>query len=211
MILCVEDDEASRAVLAVALKQFSPAFAATAREAVVLFNSAVFEAYVLDVWLPDYNGISLCRDIRRSDPHVPIVLWTVADRDDMRNRAQRAGASAYLEKTPEYEALQDTLGQLLRTAAYRYDAAATEAARALSEVAAKYQQTESDQRASQAIERFGKDRARKMFIQAGGTLCQFERWWAHKDLAKISGRRPYPPAPATSRPQSSAGTGMPSV
>src|SRR3712207_3943646 len=83
-ILCVEDDDPTRAVIAAALKDLSPAFAADGYEAVVNYSGATFDAFVVDVRLPDCNGISLCRDIRRLDPHVPVVLWTVADASDLR-------------------------------------------------------------------------------------------------------------------------------
>src|ERR1700754_3401212 len=112
-ILCAEDYEPTRAVMAAELRTWSPAFAADGREAVARLNADVFDAFVLDLWLPDYTGIPLCREIRDIDPHVPIIFWTIADGDDLRARALRAGATAYLRKGAEYEPLRDKLHELI--------------------------------------------------------------------------------------------------
>ena len=79
-ILCVEDYEPTRAVMSAALRELSPAFAADGREALTRLNAETFDAFVLDLWLPDYTGIPLCREIRDIDPHVPIVFWTIAEK-----------------------------------------------------------------------------------------------------------------------------------
>ena len=123
-ILCVEDYEPTRAVMSAALREFELTFAASGRDALVQLNSTAFDALILDVWLPDYDGISLCRDIRRDDPHVPIICWTVAHRDETRERALRAGVDVYLEKSPDSELLRDTTARLVRAAAGRFGQAA---------------------------------------------------------------------------------------
>jgi CheY-like chemotaxis protein len=96
-ILCVEDDASSRAVVAAALRDYQPEFADNGGDAVAAVNAAPFDLIVLDHWLPDYTGAALCREFRREDPHVPIIFWTVVERDQLEERTRRAGASAYLE------------------------------------------------------------------------------------------------------------------
>ena len=48
------------------------------------------------LWAADWSGPSLCREIRKIDPHGTIVFCTAAARDNDRARAMRAGANAYL-------------------------------------------------------------------------------------------------------------------
>ncbi|HEX2829115.1 MAG TPA: response regulator [Burkholderiales bacterium] len=88
-VLYVDDDEATRHVLARALRDYAAVEARSGEDAIRASNASAFDAYVLDLWLPDYNGILLCRQIRGNDPHVPIVFWTVADDVAIEERALR--------------------------------------------------------------------------------------------------------------------------
>src|ERR1043165_1653263 len=142
-LLCVEDYEPTRAVMSAALRQYSPAFAADGREALTRLNAETFDAFVLDLWLPDYTGIPLCREIRDIDPHVPIIFWTIADGVDLRARALRAGATAYLRKTEEYEPLRDKLRELIGEADERCSLAFSAAGATLAEIKARYSATDS--------------------------------------------------------------------
>ena len=182
-ILCVEDYEPTRAVMAAELKAFSPEFAADGREAIARMNSDAFDAFVLDLWLPDYSGIPLCREIRDLDPHVPIIFWTIAENSELRARALRAGANAYVHKSADYDSLREKLRDFVAVADERCTLARTVAEQTLAEVRERYSATESfktqsAEAARASLERLAKPRAREAFLEAGGTLSRFERWWA---------------------------------
>ena len=53
---------------------------------------------VLDVRLPDGNGIDLCREIRSADPEMRCIILTAYDDDEASRSAVLAGASAYVLK-----------------------------------------------------------------------------------------------------------------
>jgi DNA-binding response OmpR family regulator len=57
-----------------------------------------YDAIVLDLELPDYNGLSLLQDLRREGSSTPIVVATVHDTDQEVVRALDAGADDYLQK-----------------------------------------------------------------------------------------------------------------
>ena len=182
-VLCVEDYEPTRAVMSAELKPYSPVFAADGREALARMNADAFDAFVLDLWLPDYSGIPLCREIRDIDPHVPIVFWTVADGEELRARALRAGATAYLHKSADYTSLRAKLDELLATADERCSRAYPAAEETLAEIRARYAGTESyrsqsPEAAGESLRRLAKPRACEAFLEAGGTLSRFERWWS---------------------------------
>jgi DNA-binding response OmpR family regulator len=179
----VEDYEPTRAVMASALREYSPAFAADGREALARLNAETFDAFVLDLWLPDYTGIPLCREIRDIDPHVPIIFWTVAEGDDLRARALRAGATTYLRKTEDYEPLRNKLRELLVAADERCSLARSAANATLTDIRARYSatdtfRTQTADAARTSLERLAKPRTREAFLEAGGTLSRFERWWS---------------------------------
>lgn len=57
------------------------------------------DVVVLDVRLPDGDGIELCRTIRSEDPSIRCIMLTAYDDDEASAFAVLAGASAYLLKS----------------------------------------------------------------------------------------------------------------
>jgi DNA-binding NarL/FixJ family response regulator len=53
---------------------------------------------ILDVRLPDGNGIDLCRDVRSTEPDIRCIMLTAYDDDEAIYAAVIAGASGYLTK-----------------------------------------------------------------------------------------------------------------
>ena len=56
------------------------------------------DVVVLDVRLPDGNGIDLCREVRSADPQVRCIILTAYDDDEASRAAVLAGASGYVLK-----------------------------------------------------------------------------------------------------------------
>ncbi len=83
--------------------------AATGREAVEL---AIFyrpDIVLIDFMMPEMDGIEATRRIYAHDPGIGIVLLTGAGDDELGLRCLRAGASGYLSKEVELEALPRAL------------------------------------------------------------------------------------------------------
>jgi DNA-binding NtrC family response regulator len=57
-----------------------------------------FDVMLLDVSLPDRNGIELLREIRSRDPHLAIILITAFGSIDMARAAFKSGAQDYITK-----------------------------------------------------------------------------------------------------------------
>jgi two-component system, NarL family, response regulator DevR len=72
--------------------------AATVREAMRRIEATRPDVAVLDVRLPDGNGIDLCRDIRSKHPDVFCLILTGYDDDEALRSAVLAGASGYVLK-----------------------------------------------------------------------------------------------------------------
>jgi len=56
------------------------------------------DVVVLDVRLPDGNGIDLCREVRSANPQVRCIILTAYDDDEASRAAVFAGASGYVLK-----------------------------------------------------------------------------------------------------------------
>lgn len=72
--------------------------AATVGEARVAILAAKPDVAVLDVRLPDGNGVELCRDIRAADPTIRCLMLTSYADDDALLAAVLAGASGFVLK-----------------------------------------------------------------------------------------------------------------
>ncbi|PSL37158.1 LuxR family two component transcriptional regulator [Labedella gwakjiensis] len=72
--------------------------AATAREGRQRVAATLPDVAVIDVRLPDGNGIDLCRDIRSAHPEVHCLILTAYDDDDAMYAAAIAGAAGYVLK-----------------------------------------------------------------------------------------------------------------
>lgn len=99
-VLCVDDNEDSRAML-IALMRHSLIEAkgvGTGGEALALMQTERFDLYLLDARLPDVDGFELCRQMRNSDPHTPILFFTGAAYETDKVKGIAAGANDYVVK-----------------------------------------------------------------------------------------------------------------
>lgn len=97
-ILVVEDDLDSHAILRLTLKNYAVAFARDVAEARELIGGQGFDIFILDDWLPDGNGVDLCRDLRMIFPDTPIIVTSAAGRVTNLKEVSDAGATHYLAK-----------------------------------------------------------------------------------------------------------------
>ncbi len=104
-LLVVEDDTRIGASLTRALEGsgYSVTWAATAREGIDAFTQALagtepFRLVLLDLGLPDANGLDVCRILVDSDPMIPIVMLTARDDELDSVIGLDAGAVDYVTK-----------------------------------------------------------------------------------------------------------------
>src|SRR6476469_3543103 len=83
--------------------------ASTGREAVELALFYHPDVVVMDFMMPEMDGIEATRRIFDNDPTIRVVLLTGAGDEELGLRGLRAGASGYLSKEVELEALPRAL------------------------------------------------------------------------------------------------------
>ena len=99
-ILLVEDNDEFRNVLKELLESsgFHVTAAANANRACEALDLGKFDLCILDVRLPDGNGIELMREFRKSDPDMGIIIMTGYAEVDTAIDAVRLGANDVLKK-----------------------------------------------------------------------------------------------------------------
>src|ERR1700730_14506098 len=93
-ILVVDDESEIREGLELLLttEGYSTSSAETGEAGLALLEEKPFDLLLLDVSLPDRNGLDLLREIRRRDPHLSLVLITAYGSIDMARAAFKSGA-----------------------------------------------------------------------------------------------------------------------
>ncbi|MEM8737396.1 MAG: response regulator transcription factor [Planctomycetota bacterium] len=115
-ILIVEDNTKMAGAIAQALREKGLTIdtCGTGFEAEDLAATEPFDAIVLDVMLPDRDGIDVCRNIRRRKITTPILMLTSLSTLDDKVSGLDAGADDYLTKPFEIEELYARLRALAR-------------------------------------------------------------------------------------------------
>jgi DNA-binding response OmpR family regulator len=72
---------------------------------------------LLDVVLPDGDGLDFCREVKRAWPTVPVLVLSAYVRPESFAAAQAAGADHFIPKPFDPEALVGTIEHMLRSAA----------------------------------------------------------------------------------------------
>lgn len=100
---------------------------ASAREAGrKLLESPGFDAIILDVMLPDADGIELCQRLRDAGNRAPVLMLTACGTTDDRVRGLEAGADDYLVKPFELSELLARVHSMLRRRHWERDQAGSE-------------------------------------------------------------------------------------
>jgi two-component system response regulator PrrA len=118
-VLVVDDDAAIRAALERGLRLggFRVTTAEGGLAALERLADSPPDVVVLDVGMPDLDGVTVCRRVRDAGFDVPICILSALDDIDDRLAGLRAGADDYLVKPFALEELRLRLLALLRRAA----------------------------------------------------------------------------------------------
>lgn len=118
-ILVVEDDKAIRALVTATLESHGMSFlaAATGREAIAAASAANPDVILLDLGLPDMDGVDIIRAVRQWSM-TPIIVLSARSEDDDKVAALDAGADDYLTKPFSVDELLARLRAALRRIRY---------------------------------------------------------------------------------------------
>jgi len=109
-LLIVDDDEELLKLLSKSLKnEFIIATATNAEDGLKQFRVIDFNVALIDVVLPDRDGIDLLKEMKNMDSDFPIVVMTGHASIDLAVRAMKIGAFYFVEKPTSPKAIKEIL------------------------------------------------------------------------------------------------------
>lgn len=116
-ILIVDDDEMVRIALVELLRPegYEVETVGSARDALAKIEKGMYDLLMLDIIMPEMDGITLCRKIREREDYneVPIVFLTAKSRDEDREKGMDVGANIFLSKPISPEKLIEVIRETL--------------------------------------------------------------------------------------------------
>src|SRR5215211_5333861 len=115
-LLLIEDDETLARAIATALLQdgYAVDIAANATDALRLARQSEFDIAILDLGLPDRDGLELLRDMRQTGFVLPVLILSARDHLSDRIQGLDTGADDYLVKPFALGELEARLRALIR-------------------------------------------------------------------------------------------------
>jgi DNA-binding response OmpR family regulator len=106
-ILIVEDEERITSFLEKGLKAngFVTAVAADAKEGLAMARIGGFNLMILDLGLPDRDGMDVLRELRETDTKTPVIILTARDGVAETVTGLESGADDYVPKPFQFEEL----------------------------------------------------------------------------------------------------------
>ena len=116
LISLVDDDESIRRTTTLLIQSFGFQAAAFESAKSLLKSGQLKETscLIVDVQMPDMNGLQLQRQLAASGYNIPIIFITAYDNKESRQQAMQAGAVAFLSKPFNDELLLETIRATLR-------------------------------------------------------------------------------------------------
>ncbi|SHN68434.1 sigma-54-dependent transcriptional regulator [Desulfitobacterium chlororespirans] len=114
-VLILDDEEDLRSILAQRLgrRGYEILEAATAQEGMALLQETIFEAVLLDIRLPDGDGLQLLQEMKKRQPDLQVIMLTGHGTLESAIEAMKAGAYDYLTKPCNLSELEITLQKAL--------------------------------------------------------------------------------------------------
>jgi two-component system alkaline phosphatase synthesis response regulator PhoP len=115
-ILIVEDEEALQTTLrlSLSLDGYEVSVAPDGVTALRKFREEYFDLVILDIMLPELDGISVCETIRLTDTALPILMLSARSGSNDRILGLKKGADDYLTKPFHLEELLLRVEKLIR-------------------------------------------------------------------------------------------------
>jgi CheY-like chemotaxis protein len=116
-ILVIDDEQGIRELLDALLRRkgYDVVLAESGRKGLELFRRERPDVLVLDLKMPEMDGLTVLRQIRSLDPRMPVIILTGAGTAEAEQQVRALGVTEYVEKEFSLHLLGDALKRLLKT------------------------------------------------------------------------------------------------
>lgn len=117
-ILVIDDEQGIRNLLDTLLsrKGYEVVLASNGQKGLELFRRERPDVVVLDLKMPEMNGLTVLQQVRQLNPVQPVVILTGAGTAEAEQQVQALGVTEFVEKEFSMHRLGDSLKRLLNSA-----------------------------------------------------------------------------------------------
>jgi len=114
-ILVIDDQQGIRNLLDTLLRRkgYDVVLAESGRQGLELFRRERPDVIVLDLKMPEMDGLTVLRQIQNLDPRKPVIILTGAGTAEAEQQVRALGVTEYVEKEFSLHLLGDSLKRLL--------------------------------------------------------------------------------------------------
>jgi CheY-like chemotaxis protein len=114
-ILVIDDEQGIRDLLDTLLRRkgYDVVLAESGRQGLELFRRERPDVIVLDLKMPEMDGLTVLRQIKNLDPGKPVIILTGAGTAEAERQVRALGVTEYVEKEFSLHLLGDSLKRLL--------------------------------------------------------------------------------------------------
>lgn len=117
--------------------------ARTGREAVAMAEQLAPDVIVMDITMPDMDGLEACHIIRSQQPAIQVLMLTMHESEEYFLRSLRQGATGYLVKKAAPPELHAAIRAIAQGGAFLYSGLAKALIRAYVAPSSAYQEAET--------------------------------------------------------------------
>lgn len=113
-LLVAEDNESNfLLIMTILKKEYQIIHATDGLEAIRQYQQHAPDAILMDLKMPNMNGLEATREIRKTDTRIPIIVVSAFAFDSDKQEASQAGCTDYLTKPIDARLLKETLKKYL--------------------------------------------------------------------------------------------------
>jgi DNA-binding NtrC family response regulator len=116
-VLVIDDEQGIRSLLDMLLsrKGYGVVLADGGRKGLELFRRERPDVIVLDLNMPEMDGVAVLQQVRSLNPDQPVIIFTGAGTPEKEQRVHALGVSEFVEKEFSLHRLGDALKRVLKT------------------------------------------------------------------------------------------------
>lgn len=92
--------------------------ATNCREIFSSLKSIDFDVVLLDISMPDINGLDALKEIKKINPFLPVLMLTMHNEENIIKKAVELGASGYILKSAEIDELVKAINSIMNDIPY---------------------------------------------------------------------------------------------